>query len=57
MLILTAKQHEMIKIGDDVFIHIYREHRHTKVAIIAPKEIAIERKPLDTPFTNLEEYE
>ena len=42
----------MIVIGGNVKLHGYIEKGHIKIAFAAPREIGIERMPLDKPLTD-----
>lgn len=49
MLVLTRKLKEVIKIGDEVEIHVLKvQGNRVKLGIIAPKEISVCRMELTT---------
>ena len=45
MLVLQINEKEDIRIGEDIIIRVYRRNKKTKIGIIAPKAIPVERIP------------
>ena len=50
MLVLSRKQFEKIRIGDDIFLHVLKTGCHTvKLGIHAPRSMAIRRVEVEVP--------
>jgi carbon storage regulator len=50
MLVLTQKEGEILRIGEDVFIHIKRvKGNWVRLCIDAPREVSLQRIPAEKP--------